>query len=149
MLARRRLADSGGAADLRFVRGDVLALRFDAAFDVVTCFGALGHFVRRQQPNLVRRVARALVPGGRFVFVSCERPRLVSPRLWLALGFNAAMAIRNAVWRPPFVMYYLSFLLPRARRLLTEHGFEITVHRGFDEAHPWADLVVARRSALS
>lgn len=143
--ARRQLAGGKGTAAFELVRGDALELGFGAAFDVVTCFGALGHFVRSQQPALVRAVARVLSPGGRFVFVSAERPPPWSRRLWLALGFNAAMAVRNAVWRPPFVMYYLSFLLPRARRLLEEHGFEVEVHRGFDPGHPWADLVVATR----
>jgi hypothetical protein len=35
--------------------------------------------------------------------------------------------VRNAVWRPPFVMYYLTFLLPRARALLTDAGFTVEV----------------------
>jgi hypothetical protein len=25
---------------------------------------------------------------------------------WALLGFDLAMRVRNAVWRPPFVMYY-------------------------------------------
>ena len=33
------------------------------------------------------------------------------------------MRIRNLLVRPPFVMYYLTFLLPRARKLLVERGF--------------------------
>ena len=144
--ARRRLGSSQGGATLRFVRADALELGFDAVFDVITCFGALGHVVRRQQPRLLRGVAQALVPGGRFIFVSSAWPPPWSPRLWLSLGFNAAMAVRNAVWQPPFVMYYLSFLLPRARRLLEEQGFEVEVHPGCYPRHPWIDLVVATRA---
>ena len=49
---------------------------------------------------------------------------------WQARGFNAAMRVRNAVWRPPFVMYYLTFLLPRAKALLESVGFRVEVHRG-------------------
>ena len=144
--ARRRLESSQGGATLRFVRADALELGFDAAFDVITCFGALGHIVRRQQPRVLRGVAQALVPGGRFIFVSSAWPPPWSPRLWLSLGFNAAMAVRNAVWQPPFVMYYLNFLLPRARRLLEEHGFGVEVYSGCDPKHPWIDLVVATRT---
>ncbi len=147
--ARRRLRGCRGSAALKLVRADALEPGFEAAFDVVTCFGAFGHVARRDQPRLARAVARALVPGGRFVFVSSERPPPWSPRLWLSLGFNAAMAVRNALWRPPFVMVYLSFLLPRAARLLEAHGFEVEVHRGFDPERPWLDLAVATWRALA
>ncbi len=143
--ARRSLAANEGAAKFDLVRADVLTLDVEAAFDVVTCFGALGHVVGRDQVRLLGIVARALRPGGRFIFPSAERPRPWSPRLWLSLGFNAAMAVRNTVLRPPFVMYYLSFLLPRARRLLAEHGFEARVHRAVDPEHSWVDLVIARK----
>ncbi len=154
--ARQALAASAGAARLDLVRADVMELDFEArsprwgasgTFDAVTCFGALGHIVGRDQRRLLRVVASALRPGGRFVFPSAERPRPWSPRLWLSLAFNGAMAVRNALWRPPFVMYYLSLLLPRARRLLEEHDFETRVHRGVDPEHPWVDLVVAERSS--
>ncbi len=155
--ARRTLQASAGAARLDFVRADVMELDLEASgrsprrgasgtFDAVTCFGALGHIVGRDQRRLLGIVARALKPGGRFVFPSAERPRPWSPRLWLSLAFNAAMAVRNTVLRPPFIMYYLSFLLPRARLLLEEYGFEVTVHQGVDPEHPWVDLVVATRS---
>lgn len=146
--ARRQLGASEGTARVDLVRADVLDLAFDGGgtFDAVTCFGALGHIVGRDQHRLLRVVACALRPGGRFIFPSAERPRAWSPRLWLSLAFNAAIAIRNTVWRPPFVMYYLSFLLPRARRLLEEHGFEVEVHRQIDPEFPWVDLVVAVRS---
>ncbi len=142
--ARRALEASAGEAKLEFVRADVLKLDAGAeSFDAVTCFGALGHIVGRDQQQLLRVVAQALSPGGRFVFPSAERPRPWSPRLWLSLAFNAVMAMRNTVLRPPFVMYYLSFLLPRARRLLKEHGFEVEIHRGVDPEYPWVDLAVA------
>ena len=47
-----------------------------------------------------------------------------------ARGFNAAMRVRNAVWQPPFVMFYLTFLLPRARVLLEAAGLRVEVRRG-------------------
>ena len=144
--ARRRLESFKGGAKLRFVRADALELGFDAVFDVITCFGALGHVVRRHQPRLLRGVAQALVPGGRFVFVSSAWPPLWSPRLRFSLGFNATMAIRNAVWQPPFVMYYLSLLLPRAKRLLEEQGYEVEIYSGCDPTHPWIDLVIATKT---
>ncbi len=143
--AQRALQASAGTARLDFIRADVLELELATELDAVTCFGALGHIVGRDQRRLLRVVARALCTGGRFVFASAERPRPWSPRLWLSLAFNAVMAVRNTVLRPPFVMVYLSFLLPRARRLLEERGFEVEIHRGVDPEHPWVDLVVAER----
>ena len=145
MLARARqtLGSSDGTAALDLVRADVLDFAASGSFDVVTCFGALGHVVGRDQHRLLEVIAGALRPGGRFVLPSAERPPPWSPRLWRSLAFNAAMAARNILLRPPFVMYYLSFLLPRARRLLAEHGFEARVHHGVDSEHPWVDLVVA------
>lgn len=142
-VARRRLAASAGTARVELVRQDVLTLAADAEFDVVTCFGAFGHIRRRRQPRLVRVVARALKPGGRFAFVSSTWPRPWSWRLWFALAFNAAMAVRDALIRPTFGMYYLSFLLPRARRLLEDHGFEVEVHRSVCPRFPRYHLVVA------
>ena len=41
------------------------------------------------------------------------------------------MRVRNALWKPPFVMYYLTFLLPRAEALLRARGFELRVYRDF------------------
>src|SRR6267142_5401519 len=41
--ARRRLAGCDGDAAVELVRGNALALPYEDAFDVVTCFGALGH----------------------------------------------------------------------------------------------------------
>lgn len=143
--ARRRLAASAGGPDVELVRGDVLELAYDAEFDVVTCFGAIGHFRRREQPRLLAVAARALRPGGRFLAVTAEWPPPWSWRLWFALGFNATMAARNAIVRPPFVMYYMTFLLPRARRLLAAAGFEVMERREILPERPWLVLVEATR----
>lgn len=126
--ARRRLGESDGAR-ARFVRGDMLAPPFGAVFDVVTCFGALGHVLPRDEPRLVRAVRGVLRPGGRFVFATGDAPRLSSPALWAARGFNAIMHVRNALLKPEFVMYYLTFLRARATALLDAHGFEVDVRR--------------------
>jgi SAM-dependent methyltransferase len=128
--AARRLADAPGTARLEFVRGDALELPFQAEFDVVTSFGAFGHILEEDEPRLVRGIARALRPGGRFVFVTSHPPSKLNPGFWVAKGFNAAMRVRNAFWKPPFVMYYLTFLVPRARALLEAEGFTVEVRDG-------------------
>lgn len=144
--ARRRLADSEGSARVEFVRADALDLPFEEQFDVATCFGAFGHILEDDEPHFVVSIARVLRPGGRFVFVTGELPPVTSPALWVARGFNAAMRVRNAVIKPEFVMYYLTFLLPRAKRLLESQGFTVEVHEGLFEP-PFArmKLVVATR----
>src|SRR5262249_12006899 len=69
-VCRARAADMPGAAPVELVRGDALAMPFAAAFDVVTCFGAFGHILERDEPRFAAEVARVLRPGGRFVFVT-------------------------------------------------------------------------------
>jgi SAM-dependent methyltransferase len=118
------------AREPRLVRADALAPPFVGCFDLVTCFSSLGHFLPSQQEAFVAAVSRCLVPGGRFVFATGRMPFLGSSRYWISRGFNAAMHLRNAVWRPPFIMYYLTFLLPEASDLLERNGFRVRVVEG-------------------
>jgi SAM-dependent methyltransferase len=129
-VARRRHGDDPGAARLELVKGDALALTFEREFDLVTSFGAFGHIEEADEGRLVAGIARALRPGGRFAFVTGDAPPLLAPRVLRARAFNAVMRVRNAVWKPPFVMYYLTFLLPRARALLEAAGLHVEVLRG-------------------
>ena len=139
-----RVAQRTGAC---LVRAQALAPPFLEAFDLVTCFSALGHFLPSEHRSLVRAVRSCLVPGGRFVFATGEKPEATSMSYWLSRGFNAAMHLRNALWSPPFVMYYLMFLLPEARRLLEEEGFDVRVKEGvFREPYERYRLVDARRA---
>ncbi len=131
-VARERTKGAEGDAALEFVRGDVLNMPFDAEFDLAVCFGALGHILPKDEPQFVEQIARVLKPGGRFVFATSVKPPVWSKNFWLCHGFNAAMIARNLLIRPPFIMYYLTFLLPHAKTLLEEHGFEVEVKKVFD-----------------
>lgn len=122
--ARRRVTEAPGTASVTFEKKDALALDYDAEFDVVVSAGAFGHILETDEDRFARGVARALRPGGRFVFVTSIRPPWSSPWRWVAHGFNGAMRVRNALWRPPFVMYYLTFLWPEVEPLLARHGLE-------------------------
>jgi ubiquinone/menaquinone biosynthesis C-methylase UbiE len=137
-------ASSGGPVEL--VRGNVLKLPFDAAFDVIVCFGAFGHILPRDEPHFVAQIARALRPGGRFVFVTAYPTPWWSRRAVFSRIFNAAMCVRNALVAPPFIMYYLTFLLPGVENLLCQHGLEVEI-RNLGLGKPWTDLrlVIARR----
>ncbi|GHH72711.1 methyltransferase [Streptomyces sulfonofaciens] len=120
-----------GAAPTRarvgWVRADAMALPFGAAFDLVVSFGAFGHFLPSARPALFTQVKRVLRPGGRFVFPVVAPARPGSRGYWMLLGFDMAMRVRNAVWRPPFVMYYRTFPPGRVCRELRQAGFGVRV----------------------
>lgn len=121
---------------------------FDAwtSFDAITCFGAFGHVQPHEEEAFVDRVYRWLRPGGRFVFASAASPPLLSPSFLISKAFNAAMHLRNALVDPPFVMFYLTFMLPRCARLLERRGFEV-VRQPASLPAPLArlEVVTARR----
>ncbi|MBC7173612.1 MAG: class I SAM-dependent methyltransferase, partial [Polyangiaceae bacterium] len=72
--ARKSLAHAPGEAAVELVRGDALAIPFEGRFELVTSFGAFGHIAEADEPRFVASIARALGPGGRFVFVTSEPP---------------------------------------------------------------------------
>jgi len=125
--AKRRVAAAPGAARVEFIQGDVMEMEFAEEFEVAVCFGALGHFVGPDEDVLIDRVYTALKPGGRFLFVTGYPPKTASPGFWFAHGFNAAMRVRNWLIKPPFIMYYLTFLLPDIQRKLEARGFAVRV----------------------
>jgi ubiquinone/menaquinone biosynthesis C-methylase UbiE len=126
--ARRRVADAPGEATVELIRGDALELPFESEMDVITCVGAFGHVVAADEDRFVAGIVRALRPGGRFVFATGRAPSVRDAWFWMAHGFNAVMRVRNAVLRPQFIMYYLTFLWPEVRALLERHGLEVEVH---------------------
>jgi ubiquinone/menaquinone biosynthesis C-methylase UbiE len=150
MLAQARRAHP----EARWVRADARALPFAGVFDLAVSFGALGHFLPAQRPSLFAAVHRALRPGGIFAFPDGLLPPVASGRYWALLGFDLAMRVRNAVWRPAFVMYYRTCALPAVRRDLTAAGFTVTTvplaipGRPRDDA-PRYRLVVARKTGLT
>jgi SAM-dependent methyltransferase len=149
-VARRRVR-SAGAPRVGWVRADARALPFTAAFDLVVSFGAFGHFLPRELPGLCAQVRSVLRPGGRFVFPVFAPPRPADPAFWLLLGFDAAMRTRNALWRPPFVMYYRALRLGAVLGELERAGLavELRVLPEFGrraDGSPRGRLVVAHRT---
>jgi SAM-dependent methyltransferase len=149
MLGQARRAHPGPGAG--WVRADVRALPFAATFDLAVSFGALGHFLPAERPALFGGVYRALKPGGVFAFPIGAPLPLTSIWYWTLLGFDLAMRVRNALWRPPFVMYYRTCPLPAVRDDLTAAGFTVTaipltaLGRRQDGS-PQYGLVVARKA---
>ncbi len=147
MLARA----SRSYPDATWVRADARALPFAGAFDLAVSFGALGHFLPAERPALFAGLHRALAPGGIFAFPVGAPPPITSGQYWAVLGFDLAMRVRNAVWRPPFVMYYRTCSLHALSNDLTAAGFTVTTvpltalgQR--DKGSPGYRLVLARKA---
>ena len=147
MLARAR----GALPDAQWVRADALALPFaEEAFDLAVSFGALGHFLPSERPALFAGVHRALRPGGIFAFPIGAPPPVTSAGYWTLRGFDLAMRVRNAVWRPAFVMYYGICSLRALRDDLSASGFAVstlplTALGGREDGSPRCRLVIAAR----
>ncbi|MDB4947189.1 MAG: hypothetical protein JWP97_6723 [Labilithrix sp.] len=142
--ARRRLASAPGDAPVELVRGDAMALPFDAEFDVVVSAGAFGHVLREDEDRFVHGIARALKPGGRFVFPTMAMPPVTSAAWWALRTFNGIMRVRNALLKPEFIMYYLTFTWPEVQPLLARHG--LRARRANPASEPWV-IVVAEKPA--
>ncbi len=148
MLAQARSAHP----DASWVRADARALPFAADFDLAVTFGALGHFLPAERPDLFEGVYRVLRPGGLFAFpIGAPSPR-TAPSHWVTLGFDLAMRVRNAVWRPPFVMYYRTTPLPAVRDDLAAAGFTVsavalTALGRRRDGSPRCQLMLARKPA--
>ncbi|MET0426449.1 MAG: class I SAM-dependent methyltransferase [Actinoplanes sp.] len=121
MLAQARSAHP----DAGWVRADARALPFTEGFDLAVTFGALGHFLPAERPAVFQGVHRALRPGGLFAVPMGDQPPPTSLAHWTFRGFDLAMRARNAVWRPPFVMYYGVMQLPAVSADLTTAGFTV------------------------
>ncbi|MFD3583519.1 class I SAM-dependent methyltransferase [Streptomyces sp. NPDC058683] len=146
----RRLPPPDGP-DVHWVRADARALPFGPAFDLVVSFGAFGHFLPRELPGLFGQVHSVLRPGGTFAFPVLAPPRPTGLGFWALLGFDAVMRVRNAVWRPPFVMYYRAFRLGSVLGELERAGFSVELcglpeFGRRDDGSPRARLVVARKA---
>ena len=150
MLDVAREQVTSGEPRVSWVRGDARALPFASAFDLVVSFGAFGHFLPRELPGLFEQVHSVLRPGGCFAFPVVAPPRPTTPAYWMLSGFDAVMKVRNAVWRPPFVMYYRDFQLGFVRPELERIGFDVDLYAlpefgDRDDGSARVRMVAARR----
>ena len=130
----------------KFVQGDVMNLPFEHEFDIVTNLGGLGHIRNIDTEKFLTEIYKVLKPGGKFIFVTTYHPSIFSFSFWRAYIFNALMYIRNVIIKPPFIMYYLTFLLPRIKNNLEDIGFEVNIGDGlFPKPFHTFKLVVATK----
>lgn len=102
MLAEAERRYGADADRVDFVRADARALPPALAdtYDLAVSFGAFGHFLPSERPALFAGVHAALREGGVFAFPIGAPLPLGSRVWWVTAGFDAAMRVRNAVWRP-------------------------------------------------
>jgi ubiquinone/menaquinone biosynthesis C-methylase UbiE len=136
--------------DARWIRADVRAMPFTGAFDLAVSFGAHGHFPPAERPALFAEVYRALRPGGVFALPIGTPQPITSRSYWALLGFDLAMRLRNAIWRPRFVMYYRTWPLHAVCQDLAASGFTVapvplTAPGQGNNGSPRCCLVVARK----
>jgi ubiquinone/menaquinone biosynthesis C-methylase UbiE len=131
--------------EAELIHGDFLATYWENEFDLITSVGVMGHIEVRQQAEFFWRVQRALQPGGSYLTVLGDlrfRPWVLLP----ALAFDTAMRVRNLLWRPRFVMYYLSFVLPGALQVMRRAGLVPQVLGGaFPAPFSQLQIVLARK----
>ena len=131
---------------VQLLASDVFWIPKLESFDLVTCFGAFGHIEEDQEERFIKVIHGLLRPGGRFVFVTTRMPPVLSRAYLLSRGFNATMRVRNALIKPAFVMYYLTFLLPDVKAKLENAGFDVAVEENcFEAPFESAILVTATR----
>ncbi|MFB7233007.1 class I SAM-dependent methyltransferase [Streptomyces fimicarius] len=140
----------GGGPTIDWVRADARSLPFAPVFDLALSFGAFGHFLPAERFGLFAEVYGSLRPGGQFVFPIGAPPPVGSRAYWSLLGFDAAMRVRNALWRPTFVMYYRTFRLGDVLEDLARAGFVVRLQPLTElglrpDGSPRARLVVATR----
>ena len=144
-IARKQNSDKTNGVSLEYIHGNALEMTFDSEFDVAVCFGAMSHVTTKYQDKFLRAVARALRPGGRFLFVSYYRPKIWSLRYWYYRIFNMFFFLRNLFLRPPWIVGKLHYCLPKIKNLLEYHGFEVQIIDAFEGDLAWAKLVSARK----
>ncbi|MEV8310806.1 class I SAM-dependent methyltransferase [Streptomyces flavidovirens] len=150
LAAAREAFDDGRTPAVEWTRADARALPFTQEFDLAVSFGAFGHFLPAERPALFAGVHRALRPGGLFAFPIGAPQPIRSPLYWTLLGFDSVMRVRNALWRPRFVMYYRTFPLRGVRDDLAGAGFTVRLQpleefgRRADGSPNWR-LVVAQK----
>lgn len=132
-------------SEIEWKLGDVLDLAYEDEFDLAVSFGAFGHILPKDELIFIRQIHKALRVGGKFVFVTTYMPSFFSFAYLISRGFNFAMRVRNFVIRPPFIMYYLTFLLPNVQKQFEEQGFRITESSPFPDRFRRVKMVVAEK----
>lgn len=75
-------------------------------YDRIVTYGAWGHILPGFRFHLLTQVMNALRPGGVFLTLTSNEPRIWEKRFWYYLIFDLAIWLRNRLWFQEFHMYY-------------------------------------------
>lgn len=79
LVERARRHAKGMDVQARFIRGDMRKIEFDGEFDAAfNWFTSFGYFADDENEEFLRKVCRALVPGGRFAMEVINKPWLLA-----------------------------------------------------------------------
>jgi SAM-dependent methyltransferase len=115
----RRRAEADGV-EMRFVRGDMRELSFDAEFDAAMNFwGSFGYFDAAGDRSVAQGVARALRPGGRFLIETVTLETLL-PRfreqIWHRMGETVVLQQTHFAHETSRVETEWTFIAPDGER---------------------------------
>jgi SAM-dependent methyltransferase len=109
----RQKAAEEGLDTVRFEQGDMRALEEEGAFDAVLLLsGSFGFFDDATNLDVLRRMARALRPGGRLLIDVFDPARMIvrpPHRTWSHYG--GGYNLRTTWWEPESCTYVSEFLL--------------------------------------
>jgi SAM-dependent methyltransferase len=154
MLAEARRRYSEGPR-LRFRRGDMRRIRFRGEFDaVINLYTSFGYFTPAQNEAVLRRMARALRPGGRLLIDhrDPDYDRRLPRRLWYRTGrrrfvledrrFDPRTRITDTTqliviagqrWVTQRTVRFQEYSLPEWRRMLRRVGLRFRrAYSGYD-----------------
>jgi SAM-dependent methyltransferase len=108
---RERAAEEG-LTTVRFEQGDMRELAYEGEFDAVLLLsGSFGFFDEPANQDVLARIARALIPGGRVLIDVFDLARMVvrpTRRSWS--HFGGGYNLRTTWWEPETCTYVSEFL---------------------------------------
>ena len=108
----RQRAVAEDLATVRFEQGDMRELAYEGEFDAVLLLsGSFGFFDEQTNRDVLSRIARALVPGGRVVIDVFDPAQMVvrpPSRSWSHYG--GGYGLRTTWWEPETCTYVSEFL---------------------------------------
>lgn len=124
---QRKIEKQKPSIPCHFIKANALEMPFEEAFDVAVSFGAFGHIPVKEENRFIQQIYKILKPGGHFYFITTKQLPWYSRSLWRQRLFNWIISIRNFLIKPPFIMYYLTFRLPKVHQQLESAGFLVEV----------------------
>jgi SAM-dependent methyltransferase len=107
-------------------------------YDRIVTYGAWGHILPSFRKHLLSEIVDSLKPGGVFLTLTSNEPRIWEKRFWYYLFFDLAIWVRNRIWFEEFHMYYR---LNSTDRLIASLYEALETRSGYSlESEPLSDF---------